>query len=180
MEFDVQIVNVSVDWKVNMPASTRTEWRIGALAAELGINAKTIRYYGEIGLLAAPRRTAAGYRLYGTAERDRLRFILKAKSMGLKLDEIRAVLGIRRGGADPCTHVLKLFDEKLTAVEHQLELLHQYRAELLDLRSEADRTSQSPACVCRIIEQHEVSHPDAARQALAVLSHQEPGSRGLA
>ncbi len=41
--------------------------RIGELAGELGLNTKTIRYYEEIGLLPAPRRTPAGYRLYGAA-----------------------------------------------------------------------------------------------------------------
>ena len=50
--------------------------RIGELAAELGLNPKTIRYYEEIGLLPQPRRTPAGYRLYEAADRERLAFIL--------------------------------------------------------------------------------------------------------
>ncbi len=44
--------------------------RIGALAAAVGLNPKTIRYYETLGLLPAPRRTATGYRLYGEADRE--------------------------------------------------------------------------------------------------------------
>lgn len=76
--------------------------RIGELAAELGLNPKTIRYYEEIGLLPEPRRTQAGYRLYDAADRERLRFILKAKAVGLTLEEIKLVLDVRSNGQPPC------------------------------------------------------------------------------
>lgn len=168
---------LSVDWKVNVRASpAQAEWRIGALGAELGITPKTIRYYGQVGLLPDLRRTPAGYRVYGTAERDRLRFILKAKDVGLTLDEIRGVLGLRRGGARPCARVLELLDRKLAAVEDQLRALGEYRDELIELRRDAQHTSHAAARVCAIIEQHESARPDAARKAVAVLSHQ-PTSR---
>lgn len=52
--------------------------RIGELAAELGLNSKTIRYYESIGLLPKPARTESGHRLYGRADQERLSFIRKA------------------------------------------------------------------------------------------------------
>lgn len=149
----------------------QAEWTIGPLAAELAVSPKTIRYYGRIGLLPAPRRTAAGYRVYGTAERDRLRFILKAKSIGLTLDEIGTVFGVRRAGLQPCTRVLQLLDQKLGAVNEQLQALSEYRQELLMIRQEAEQTSHVTACVCGIIEQHESARPGAAQKAVAVLTH---------
>jgi MerR family transcriptional regulator, Zn(II)-responsive regulator of zntA len=157
-------------------AAGRAEWTIGALAAELGVSAKTIRYYGQIGLLPAPRRTAAGYRVYGVQEHDRLRFILKAKAVGLSLDEIGVVLGVRRAGQQPCTHVLALLDDKLRAVDEQLRALSDYRQELLDIRQEAHETSGGVACVCGIIERHESVHPGAAAKALGILT-QRPSTR---
>ncbi len=157
-------------------SAPRAEWRIGELSAEFGVNPKTIRYYGQFGLLPAPRRTPAGYRVYGTAERDRLRFILKAKDVGLTLDEIRALVGVRRGGERPCAEVLDLLDRKVAALEDRLRALAECRDELLGLRREAERTRHAAACVCGIIEQHESAHPDAARKAFAVFSHQ-PRSR---
>lgn len=151
--------------------------RIGELAAEVGVNPKTVRYYGQIGLLPASARTSAGYRVYGPGERDRLRFILKAKAVGLTLDEIRSVLGVRRRGEEPCGRVLELIDGKLAAVDKQLNALAEYREDLVELRREAQRARRLEACVCSIIEQHESAHPDAARKALAVLSGQPPGKR---
>ncbi|MDP8900894.1 MAG: heavy metal-responsive transcriptional regulator [Actinomycetota bacterium] len=102
-------------------------WRIGELAGELGLNPKTIRYYEAIGLLPAPARTATGYRLYGTADRERLRFIGKAKAIGLTLAEIGEVLTLRDDGTCPCPHVLGLLDRKLAAVDAQLRLLSDVR-----------------------------------------------------
>jgi DNA-binding transcriptional MerR regulator len=40
-------------------------------------------------LVAAAERTPAGYRLYDEAALERLRFIARAKQLGLPLEEIR-------------------------------------------------------------------------------------------
>lgn len=135
-------------------ASKAHQARIGELAAELAINPKTIRYYEEIGLLPPAKRGENGYRLYDDADRERLRFIGKAKTVGLTLEEIGKILALRRNGAQPCEHVLGLLDNKLTAVEEQLRTLSDFREELLTLREEARKTRHSDACVCGIIEQH--------------------------
>jgi len=37
---------------------------VSQLARATGMSAKTIRYYEQIGVLPAPRRSAAGYRQY--------------------------------------------------------------------------------------------------------------------
>ena len=84
--------------------------RIGELAAELGLNPKTIRYYEAIGLLPEPRRTPAGYRCYGVDDRERLRFIAQAKAIGLSLQEISEILAIRQAGNPPCRHVAAVLD----------------------------------------------------------------------
>src|ERR671919_613079 len=136
--------------------STARQVRIGQLAAELGINTKTIRYYEDIGLLPPPKRGDNGYRLYDDADRERLRFISKAKAVGLTLEEIGEILALRRNGAQPCEHVLGLLDRKLTAVDEQLRMLSELRQEFLILREEATITMGTDACVCGIIEQHRV------------------------
>lgn len=135
------------------PPKTRP-FRIGELAAELGLNPKTIRYYEQIGLLPAQGRTAAGYRLFGPTDRDRLRFIAKAKTIGLSLKEIGDILALRRGGERPCEHVLELLDQKLLDVDAQVRALRDFRQELVAMREEAAATAAADACVCGIIEQH--------------------------
>lgn len=141
-------------------ADTTPRLRIGELAGELDLNPKTIRYYESIGLLPSPRRTAARYRLYGEADRERLRFILKARAIGLTLAEIGEILALRREGEQPCAHVLGLLDHKLAAVEGQLRALEDFRQELVTLRGEAAETMTNDNRVCGIIEHHQAQYPD--------------------
>ena len=143
--------------------------RIGELAAEHGLNPKTIRYYEEIGLLPAPPRDASGYRRYGRADRERLRFIAKAKAVGLTLQEIGDVLALRAGGAEPCPHVRALVDRKLAAVDDQLRRLAAIRADLLALRVEAASIRCSSTSICALIE----LHTPTPRRSLSV-SHRPP------
>jgi len=130
--------------------------RIGQLAGQLGLNPKTIRYYEQVSLLPKPRRTAAGYRLYGAGDRDRLQFILKAKAIGLTLEEIKEILVLRGDGRQPCQHVLGLIDHKIAGVDQQLRALSAFREEQVGLREEAAQTMNAEACVCGIIEHHEL------------------------
>ncbi len=141
-----------------MHKTNTRQLRIGELAAELGINPKTIRYYEEIGLLPPAKRNENRYRFYDHADRERLHFIGQAKAVGLTLEEIGEILVVRRNGVQPCEHVLTLLDHKLLALEEQLRLLSDFRQELLVLREEAGQTMRSDACICGIIEQHKVSN----------------------
>lgn len=141
-----------------MTKRTTAQLRIGELAAEQGLNPKTIRYYEAIGLLPPPPRTPAGYRLYTAADRERLAFIAKAKALGLSLEEIAEILQLRGDGMMPCEHVLAILDQKLVAVEEQLRTLLEFREDLRALRAEAVKTVGGEANVCAIIEQHEPHH----------------------
>lgn len=142
---------------------TTTPLHIGQLAAELGLNPKTIRYYEDIGLLPPPARTPAGYRVYSATEREQLRFILKARALGLALEDIKAILQLRDKGLQPCQHVLGMLDQKLAAVEQQIQALTELREELSALRDEAARGAIADAHFCRIIEQHTPGHQHASR-----------------
>lgn len=128
--------------------------RIGELAAQVGLNPKTIRYYEDIGLLPPPHRTPAGYRLYTADACVRLQFIAQAKAVGLTLEEIRDILTLKHTGQIPCTHVLALVAEKIAAIDAQLRTLSDMRQELVTLQTVAPR---SDAGVCGIIE-HAAQH----------------------
>jgi len=67
--------------------------QIGEIAKLIGISPKTIRYYHEIGLLAEPKRTYGGYRLYTAQDLLRLQRIRRLRSLGLHLDRIKEILG---------------------------------------------------------------------------------------
>lgn len=67
--------------------------RIGDFVKMTGCTLKAINYYHKIGLLPEPHRSAAGYRLYGPAELNRMRFIKRLKALGLDLKQIKQVAG---------------------------------------------------------------------------------------
>src|SRR5450759_218732 len=64
---------------------------IGEVARLTGVPVKTIRYYSDIGLVAAASRTDAGYRRYDEAGLARLELIHALRDLGLDLASIRRV-----------------------------------------------------------------------------------------
>lgn len=117
--------------------------RIGEIADQSGVTAKTIRFWEGEGLLPEPARTPSGYRDYALAVVDRLRFIRHAQTAGLTLAEIRRVLAISDGGEPPCGHVTDLIYQHLADVEHRIRELAETRSTLNRLAERAD--AQNPA-----------------------------------
>ena len=64
---------------------------IGEVARLAGLPVKTIRYYSDIGLVAAASRSAAGYRRYDEAGLARLELVRALRDLGLDLASIRRV-----------------------------------------------------------------------------------------
>lgn len=105
---------------------------IGQLAQRAGLNPKTIRYYEEIGLLPQPPRNEVGYRLYFDEDLPRLRFIQRAKMLGLSLAEIKQLVDYADDGCcGPLQeHLLALVEEKLAEVDRRLTELAAFRDDL--------------------------------------------------
>lgn len=136
--------------------------RIGELAAQLGINPRTIRYYEGIGLLPAADRTGANYRRYQAGDADRLTFIKTAQRLGLSLDEIREILALRDRGEAPCGYVRRVLARELDAIDDRIAELRTLRGELVKLEALADQLPPSPAGYCRLIDHHADRKPVAA------------------
>lgn len=63
------------------------------ITERLGITARTLHYYEEIGLLPGVTRTEGGHRVYDEEMLVRIEHILKLKQvLGASLQEIRAIL----------------------------------------------------------------------------------------
>lgn len=73
---------------------------IGRLAQAAEVNIDTVRFYERQGLLRPAPRSGGGYRLYGEAEVQRLRFIRRAKALGFSLDDIGELLRLTEDGQD--------------------------------------------------------------------------------
>src|SRR5690348_5679040 len=88
----------------------------GALAARIGCNIETIRYYEQIRLLPPPPRTEGGHRLYGQDLLKRLNFIRRSRELGFTLEEIRGLLRMVDGHKYTCSQV------KALALDHERDI----------------------------------------------------------
>lgn len=129
--------------------------RIGELASRADVPAKTIRYYEQIGLLAAPSRTSSGYRDYKRSAVDRLSFVRAAQSVGLSLGEIREILAFRDRGETPCVHVASLIQRHAEDLSERITALERMRKDLASLARKARTVTAHDAegaRFCHIIE----------------------------
>src|SRR5689334_852034 len=65
---------------------------VGAVATLTGVSVRTLHHYDHIGLVVPSVRTPAGYRGYTDADIERLHVVLVYRSVGLQLEDIRALL----------------------------------------------------------------------------------------
>ena len=128
--------------------------KIGELARQSGVPATALRYYEQLGLLPEPGRTESGYRVYGEEAAERLAFIRAAQAVGLRLAEVRQVLGVRDAGEAPCRVVTDLIEDRHAEVKTRIAELRRLERELADLRARAARLHPrdcDPSGICHVI-----------------------------
>jgi DNA-binding transcriptional MerR regulator len=126
---------------------------VGQAARASGLTAKAVRLYEQRGLIPPVQRTEAGYRLYDDADVATLRFIRRAKALGLSLAEIGDVVALRRGGERPCQHVLRLLDHHTAEIDRTIAELQLLRQTLVETRAAAaTAATDGDSAVCRLIE----------------------------
>lgn len=112
-------------------SSRQNGLRIGDVATSSGLSVDAVRYYERMGLLAHDARTPGGFRTYTNDVLDRLTFIRQAQALGLRLRDIRELLGGRgRGGRQHCERVRTLLIQRLADVETQMTELKAFRQTL--------------------------------------------------
>src|SRR4030042_4412793 len=106
---------------------------IGDIAKRCGLNPRTIRYYEMIGILPKARRTESGYRMYSDETINRLEFILKAKTLGLKLDEIKEIINLYEKGEIPCECTRTIIRSKVKEIDEKISNLTELKIRLTNL-----------------------------------------------
>ncbi|HTZ91194.1 MAG TPA: MerR family transcriptional regulator [Streptosporangiaceae bacterium] len=104
---------------------------IGKLAAAEGVGVETVRFYQRRGLLPEPERRGSGYREYTDADRSRLVFIRRARSLGFTLGEIAELLGPAE--AQSTAEIQTAAQARLTAIDEQVRELMRQRCRLRQL-----------------------------------------------
>lgn len=110
---------------------------IGGVAGSFHLNPRTLRFYDRIGLLTPSVRSESGYRLYSPPDLERLKFIIRAKTLGLSLAEIRSVLSLTDEGlcASARQSVGEMLARKIGEIDDRIR-------EMRELREDFARFSQ--------------------------------------
>lgn len=113
-------------------------WTIAQLAREFGVTPRTIRFYGDEGLLAPTRQGTN--RIYSPGDRARLGWILRGKRLGFSLGEIRDLLNLYhadRSGVQQIRGVLRKSREHIAELETKLRDLQAQIAEFREVEAHA-------------------------------------------
>jgi MerR family transcriptional regulator, thiopeptide resistance regulator len=106
------------------------DWSIQQIARLAGTTSRTLRHYGDVGLLPPSRVGANGYRYYDAPALVRLQRILLLRDLGLGIPAIAETLEGRADTADALRGHLRelarerdLLDRRIASVEHTIDTL---------------------------------------------------------
>jgi DNA-binding transcriptional MerR regulator len=106
--------------------------RIGELAAQAGVSARTVDYYTGLGLVTASGRSGGNFRLYDPTNVQRIGLIRRLENHGLRLEEIAHLLngsgdddhsGCAQDPASACTGDPASLSDRLAALAEQARAL---------------------------------------------------------
>jgi DNA-binding transcriptional MerR regulator len=103
---------------------------IGEMARRSGVKVPTIRYYEQMGLIAAPERSAGNQRRYSTTELDRLTFIRHARDLGLSIEAIRELVHLSENPQMPCAEAHVIATAHLKSIRDRIARLTRLESEL--------------------------------------------------
>jgi len=119
----------------------KQDYSIRELAEEFDVTTRTLRFYEEKGLLNPTR--SGKTRIFSTADRTRLKLILRGKRLGLTLDESAEIILMYDPVGTNTKQILSLIDkirDKRLQLEQQKKDLE---LTLLDLEAAEQRCIES-------------------------------------
>jgi len=118
---------------------------IGELSRRTSLTPRAIRHYERLGLVAAPHRSEANYRLFDSDSVERLRFIANCRSLGFSIAEIAELIEVMDDPDHTCDQIAKLARHHLGLVDAKLQSLVDIRRTLGDILSHCTRR-KAPDC----------------------------------
>jgi DNA-binding transcriptional MerR regulator len=117
---------------MNKPAPGKLT--LGQLGKRVGLARTSVLHYESLGLLTPCARSAAGYRLYGEAELERLRTIRRFRDAGLSLADIRDLFAPPSPpGRHEATGPAELLEKRLLDLSRAVERVREQQRSLARL-----------------------------------------------
>lgn len=127
-------------------------FQIGDLAKRCGVSSDALRFYEKHGLIKPAGRSESGYRLYDDNNQRQVGFILKAKALGLSLDEIKELLEIKLEATEhSCAEVKTITSTKLKLIDDKIAELTRIRVALKKINDACCGDSDDDASHCSIL-----------------------------
>lgn len=126
---------------------------IGELSKRTGVKVPTIRYYEQMGLLAAPERSQGNQRRYETAGLKRLSFIKHSRQLGFSIEDIRELLELSQHPERPCRDAHGIANRHLDQVRHRIARLKRLERELKRI-AECDAENVADCAVIETLADH--------------------------
>ena len=133
---------------------------IGDLARDTGVKVPTIRYYEQMGLMAAAGRSDGNQRRYEPSDRERLAFIKHARGLGFSIDEIRELLDLNAQPDQPCAHADEIAERQLAAVREKIAKLRLLEDELARIVNHPHGDQVRDCYVIRSLANHALCEHD--------------------
>ena len=105
----------------------------GEMARLSSSTLRTVRFYEEEGILRPARRTDGGHRLFERTELDGLMLVTDLRMAGLSLDDIKAILEVKRAaasGSAAASSAVRILGSRITELEEKLTVLSRLRDDL--------------------------------------------------
>ncbi len=118
---------------------------IGQVADSAGVSTKRIRYYEQIGLTDAARRSDAGYRIYEERDLHTVHFIRRARQLGFSIPQIATLLALWRDRRRCSVDVKKVALAHVEELRRKIAELQSMVDTLEDLATRCDGDSR-PDC----------------------------------
>lgn len=125
---------------------------IGQAAKQSGISAKMIRYYEDIGLLPAPKRTDAGYRMYSEEDIKTLKFIQHSRELGFSTEQMKELMSLWKNEGRQSAEVKELTQKHIDALNKKIADL---QAMVNALQQSVDCCAGNQQAECEILNQIE-------------------------
>jgi len=126
---------------------------------------RALRYYEEVGLIGPADRSAAGHRVYGPGDVERLYHVALLRSLGLSLGAVRSSLT-----SEPSDLRERMVDHRLW-LDEQIAAQQRLRGRLDRVISQLDSVEDTTAVLLNVLQDMTMTQPLVDRRLSILIYH---------